>query len=105
MIAAPTAQVLVATDGEGVVGHLIGDLMPPSEMWTGARAELVSMYVDPANRGARVGSLLVEAFVAWAKEGGAARLMVTAYAENDAALALYRKHGFAPLSITSTVDL
>ena len=105
MIAAPTAQVLVATDGEGVVGHLIGDLMPPSEMWTGARAELVSMYVDLASRGAGVGSRLVAAFVAWASEGGAARLTVTAYAENDAALALYRKHGFAPLSITSTVDL
>ncbi|MEV5966035.1 GNAT family N-acetyltransferase [Kribbella sp. NPDC051952] len=105
MIAAPSALVLVATDGEDVVGHLIGDLMPASDMWTGARAELVSMYVDPASRGAGVGGRLVDAFVAWAKDGGAARLTVTAYAENEAALALYRKHGFAPLSIISTVDL
>ena len=105
MIAAPTALVLVASDGEQVVGHLIGDLMPPSRMWTRARADLVSMYVDPAARRAGVGSRLVEAFIAWAKDGGAARLTVTAYAENAAALALYRKHGFAPLSITSTIDL
>jgi len=105
MMNAPTALVLAAVDGENVVGHLIGHLMPSSDMWTGARAELVSMYVDPANRGAGVGSRLVNAFVAWAKDSGAARLTVTAYAANEAALALYRKHGFAPLSITSTVDL
>ncbi|NEA32528.1 GNAT family N-acetyltransferase [Streptomyces sp. SID13031] len=99
----PRALVLVA--GDEVGGHLIGAFTEPSEMWTGSRAELVSMYVRNELRGQGIGGQLVDAFVDWAKERGAARLHVTAYADNDGALALYKSRGFAPKSITLAVDL
>jgi GNAT superfamily N-acetyltransferase len=48
---------------------------------------------------------LVDGFVEWAKGRGAARLHVTAYAENAAALRFYESRGFAPKSVTLAVEL
>ena len=105
LLADPQALVLVAAvDGE-VAGHLIGTFADPSDMWTGSKAELVSMYVRGDQRGQGVGGQLVDAFSEWAKKRGAVRLHVTAYAENEAALRLYRSRGFAPKSITLAQDL
>jgi GNAT superfamily N-acetyltransferase len=105
LLADPQALVMVASDAGKVVGHLVGTFAGPSDMWTVSRAELVSMFVREHLRGQGVGGLLVDAFVDWAKQRGAARLHVTAYAANEAAVGLYRSRGFAPLSITLTHDL
>ncbi|WP_112247320.1 GNAT family N-acetyltransferase [Kribbella monticola] len=105
LLANPKALVLVADGFAGVGGHLVGHLYDPSDMWTVARAELVSMYIRPELRGQGVGGQLVDAFVEWARNHGAASLQVTAYAVNAAALALYQSRGFAPRSITLTADL
>jgi GNAT superfamily N-acetyltransferase len=101
LLADPQSLVLVA-DSSGVVGHLVGCLYAPSDMWTVTRAELVSMYVRPELRGQGTGGQLVDTFVAWARDADAASLQVTAYAANAPALALYQSHGFTPLSITLT---
>lgn len=105
LLAAPDALVLVAVDLDGdVVGHLIGCFYAPSVMWTGARTELISTYVAPADRGRNVGGRLVEAFIAWSRERGAERFHVSAYAANEAAIGFYRRHGFAPLSVELAAD-
>lgn len=105
LMADPQALLLVAAvDGE-VVGHLVGAFEEPSYMWTVSRAELVSMYVRTELRGQGIGGSLVDAFAEWAKDRGAARLHVSAYAANEGALRLYRSHGFAPLSIQLANDL
>lgn len=105
LLAGPDAQVFVAVaDGE-IVGHLVGIYAAPSDMWLVARAELMSMFVQDTLRGQGVGGQLVDAFTSWAKERGAVRMHVTAYAANDAALQLYRSRGFAPQSITLANDL
>jgi GNAT superfamily N-acetyltransferase len=105
LLADPQALVLVAVVEGEVAGHLVGMFAEPSEMWVGSKAELVSMYVRGDLRGQGVGGQLVDAFVEWAKGRGAARLNVTAYAENAAALRLYESRGFAPKSVTLAVDL
>ena len=110
LIAAPDALVLVAvaTGGSGdedVVGHLIGSFSPASSMWTAARAELVSTYVAESHRGQGLGSRLVEDFIAWAEERGAARLHVSAYAANSSAIRFYQRHGFVPRSIELVADV
>ncbi|WP_083933275.1 GNAT family N-acetyltransferase [Kribbella catacumbae] len=80
LLADPDAQVFVAVaDGE-IVGHLVGIYAPPSAMWLVARAELMSMFVRETSRGRGVGGRLVDAFAEWAKQRGAVRLHVTAYA-------------------------
>lgn len=105
LLADPHALVLVAVADGDVAGHLIGIFAEPSAMWTAAKAELVSMYVRRDARGRGVGGHLVDSFTSWAKERGASRLHVTAYATNEPALRLYRSKGFASQSITLATDL
>ena len=110
LIAAPDALVLVAVEdgdeeAEEVVGHLIGSFSPASSMWTAARAELVSTFVTESHRGQGLGSRMVEDFIAWGRERGAARLHVSAYAANGSAIRFYQRHGFVPLSIELTAEL
>jgi GNAT superfamily N-acetyltransferase len=105
LLAAPGALVLVAADRDGnVEGYLVGQLYPTSAMWTGARAELISMYVSPVHRGLNVGGRLVEEFFAWSRDQGAERFHVSAYAANESAIRFYRRHGFAPLSVELSAD-
>jgi GNAT superfamily N-acetyltransferase len=105
LFADPDALLLAAVADSMVVGHLVGLYQPASPMWLGARAELVSMYVVPGLRGKGVGSRLVTDFTAWARERGATRLHVTAYAANAAAVRFYQRHGYAPLSTVFAADL
>jgi GNAT superfamily N-acetyltransferase len=66
---------------------------------------LESMRVDPDSRRAGVGSLLVRHFFTWARDCGAQRASVTAYAANDRALSFYARHGFFAQSIISQTAL
>jgi GNAT superfamily N-acetyltransferase len=105
LLAERNALVLVA-DAEGqVVGHLVGTYAAASELWLGARAVLVNMYVAPEWRAGGVGSRLVEEFTAWARRRGAARLFVEAYAANEGAVRFYRRNGFVPMSTMLAADL
>jgi GNAT superfamily N-acetyltransferase len=105
LIAAPDALVLVAVEDDAVVGHLIGTFSPASSMWTAARADLVSTHVTESHRGQGIGSRLVDDFVAWGTERGAARLHVSAYIANSAAITFYQRLGFVPFSMELTADL
>jgi GNAT superfamily N-acetyltransferase len=100
----PDRLVLVAVADGVVVGHLLGGYFPPSDMWIGPRAYLISMFVQPDRRDDGVGSRLVDAFKAWAKERGAAQLRVTAYTANDGAVRFYQRHGFSPLELTFAAE-
>ena len=105
LIAAPDALVLVATEEGRVVGHLIGTFSPASSMWIAARAELVSTHVAPSYRGQGIGGRMVEDFITWGRERGAARLHVSAYTANSAAIRFYQRFGFVPQSIELTLDV
>jgi GNAT superfamily N-acetyltransferase len=105
LIAAPDALVLVATEDGAVVGHLIGTFSPASSMWTAARAELVSTHVAPLYRGQDIGGRMVEDFITWGRDRGAARLHVSAYAANGSAIRFYQRYGFVPLSIELALDV
>jgi ribosomal protein S18 acetylase RimI-like enzyme len=63
-------------------------------------ARLNSLWVLPEHRGLGVGSRLVEAFLDWARERGAAYAVVSAFAANPTAIRLYEKHGFGPHTVT-----
>ena len=45
-------------------------------------------------RGRGIGSALLAACVEWARVAGVHKVMLEVWPHNDAALALYRKHGF-----------
>ena len=54
----------------------------------------LGMFVAHAWRGRGVGSALVEAAIAWARERGLHKLSLSVFAHNDPAIGLYRKFGF-----------
>ena len=98
LVADPACLCLLAGDGGG---HLVGRLRRPNPLRPGAvTAVLESMRVAPERRRTGVGSALVDAFLAWARERGANEMTVQAYAQNDGALAFYRAQGFRPFEVT-----
>ncbi len=60
-----------------------------------ARAEFISMWVDPAARGRGLGRLLLDAAAAWATEHGAGAFDLWVTEGNEHAIALYRAWGFS----------
>jgi len=61
----------------------------------GGGAELLAVAVDPAFRGARLGTVLVEGFLAEVARRGGGRAQVVVGADNAPAIAMYRRSGFA----------
>jgi ribosomal protein S18 acetylase RimI-like enzyme len=55
----------------------------------------LGMLVDAAWRGRGVGSALMDAAIAWSRERGLHKLSLEVFPANTAAIALYRKYGFA----------
>ncbi|MFS1300448.1 GNAT family N-acetyltransferase [Streptosporangium longisporum] len=96
----PSRLVMVAEDGDRIVGHLTGALSEPTPMRPVTVATLGSMYVQPPYRDRGIGTRLVEEFRRWARMHGARYAGVTAYASNEGAVRFYRKNGFA---VQSTV--
>jgi GNAT superfamily N-acetyltransferase len=92
--------VLLARDGDQVVGHLVGRLYGPGSLHPVLMADLESIHVYPGHRGRGVGEQFMTAFLAWAREKAAARVTVTAYAANEGARRFYARHGFAVRSVT-----
>ena len=99
LLAGEDSLVLLARDGDEVVGHLVGRLHRGNSLHPVRVAELESIHVYPAHRGGGVGSALVAAFHQWAADRGAGRALVTAYAANEGALRFYARHGFGPRSV------
>jgi ribosomal protein S18 acetylase RimI-like enzyme len=57
--------------------------------------ELISMWVDPAARGRGVGDRLLAAVEQWARQVGAGTVRLAVVPDNEAAIGLYRRNGFA----------
>jgi ribosomal protein S18 acetylase RimI-like enzyme len=78
---------LIAVAGEQVIGSIHIDA---SRFGYGE----IGMAVLREWRGRGVGSALMEAAIAWARERGLHKLSLGVFPHNDAGIALYRKFGF-----------
>lgn len=99
LLASDDNLVLIARDGQAVIGHLVARLHGPGTVHPIRVAELESIHVYPEHRGRGIGEQLVNAFLVWAADKGAQRASVTAYASNEGAQRFYARHGFTPKSI------
>jgi ribosomal protein S18 acetylase RimI-like enzyme len=91
--------IVVARDGDAVVGHLVARLSGPGSVHPIRVADLESIHVYPDHRGNGIGDLLVTTFLAWAAGNGAQRVSVTAYVGNEGAQRFYARHGFVSRSV------
>jgi len=86
--------IIAEVDGKPV-GYLSGAVFKGPEYRTLTKmAQLGDMYVIEGYRNMRIGTKLIREFKKWAKQRGAKRIRVEAFANNEHALRFYRRHGF-----------
>jgi [ribosomal protein S18]-alanine N-acetyltransferase len=88
-------------DGPGVYGWLAGDDAFLLLRVVADEAEVLSIGTRPAARRAGLARTLVQQAIDAAQTRGATRLFLEVAADNVAALALYRAHGFAEVACRS----
>lgn len=91
LLASPGAFAMLVRDETGLVQAFALARAAADE------AELLTLAVAPGVRRRGLGAALVEAVAGAAAAGGARRLFLEVAADNAAALALYRRAGFAPV--------
>jgi RimJ/RimL family protein N-acetyltransferase len=84
---ASIAESMVAVAGGQIVGMIHTDVRRYGVGELG-------MLVDREWRGRGVGSALIQATIAWARDQGLHKLSLEVFAHNAAAIVLYRKSGF-----------
>lgn len=90
LLAMPGAFGLVAASGEEPAGFLLARIAADE-------AEILSLGVVPPARRRGIGSCLVQAGMERMARRGAHRVFLEVAEDNEAALALYRAAGFAPV--------
>jgi ribosomal protein S18 acetylase RimI-like enzyme len=110
LAADPHAAMLVAEasgrpDAPAAAAAVIGAVLvraydTPSDptMVPRRRAHVEALVVDQAHRRAGVGTALMEAATAWARDHGAAEVVLTVWTGNQAAEAFYARLGYRVLS-------
>lgn len=83
---------LVATDGRRVMGYLS---ISREEHPVTRHVASIGVFVGLAWRGRGIGAALLREAVRWARGVGVEKLALTVYPDNEAAIALYRRFGFA----------
>jgi ribosomal protein S18 acetylase RimI-like enzyme len=93
LLASDSSRLLVARDGDSVVGFLTLVIFP---IPTGVRAWIEDVIVDSAARGKGVGEKLNRAALDLAKNLGARTVELTSRPSREAANRLYQRLGFVP---------
>lgn len=93
MISAPAVDVLVARDGDDVLGALT---LVVFRIPTGVRAWIEDVVVDDAARGRGVGDALNKLALDLARSKGAKTVDLTSRPSREAANRLYQRLGFLP---------
>ncbi len=88
---------LVAREGAEVVGWAA--LSPVSDRCVYGGVAEVSVYVASDASGRGVGTALMRALIAASEEAGIWTLQAGIFPENEASIALHRRHGFRPVGI------
>ncbi len=86
---------LLAILNNKIVGYMAGGLSKPEVFRKiSPFAELETMFVLKEARNLGIGSKFIEEFFSWCKKKKIKRVKITATAQNEKAINLYRKYGF-----------
>lgn len=93
----PGTAVLVAEREGAAVGYVFGRIEPACFVSLAPIAGWIhDLYVNEAARGCGLGGRLLDAAIAALRELGCTTVMLSVAAQNPAAAAFFRKHGFRP---------
>jgi RimJ/RimL family protein N-acetyltransferase len=87
-------RCLSSDEGIVLLAEAGGRLVGAVNVTVGRGLADLGMFVARDHRGAGVGSALVEAAVAWARQAGAHKVSLAVWAHNHPARRLYAKYGF-----------
>ena len=82
----------------GTVCGIVGSYVEPEQR---ERAQVVSMWVDPAYRRAGAGKKLIDSVAAWNRGGGVRELALLVTCVNTGAIAFYEGLGFVKTGVTA----
>jgi ribosomal protein S18 acetylase RimI-like enzyme len=100
------AIVLVAEHDGRIVGYVFAGLEPMSwKELRGPAGFIHDVLVDDDARHSGAGTALIEAAIAWLRERGAPRVMLSTAVPNDAAQRLFARLGFRRTMIEMTREL
>ena len=85
---APNGELLVAVENGAPLG------MVAYHRHSDTRCEMKRLYVRPEARGMHLGNALITEILAHAKEAGYKEITLHTLVPKNAAISLYRKHGF-----------
>jgi GNAT superfamily N-acetyltransferase len=106
MIVDPNVQVIVAVDGDLIVGSGYAKEKPSDDyVDPPTHCFLGFMFVRPEYRGRGVNGLVTEALVSWARERGLTEVQLRVYDDNAGALRAYEKAGFKKYMVTMRQSL
>ena len=102
----PDVCVLVAEQEGDVLGYTYAAVEPRDWMSLRDRAGVIhDIIVDPERRRSGVGRMLLDATLAFLKERGAPRVVLSTAERNESAQRLFARAGFRPTMIEMTREL
>jgi ribosomal protein S18 acetylase RimI-like enzyme len=103
LLAKADTVLLLARDGDALVGYGLAHVLPAEQTWVedtwvvGERVgEIESLGVLPSHRGRGIGSVLLDALEAALREDGVHDLVLGVLPGNTAARRLYERRGYRP---------
>ena len=104
-VAAPGARVLIARDGDRVIGTLTVFVLPLLTHGGAPECVVESVAVDPAAQGLGVGRGLIKVAMGIAREAGCYKLALSSNLKREGAHAFYDALGFERHGISFVVPL
>lgn len=91
----PKQYVILAVDGERIVGFLIGEYYKATAYKRiKIDSEVLSLFVEEKYRNNRIGPMLIDEFEKWAKSKNADQIKIEPYFNNVKAIKFYKREGY-----------
>lgn len=87
--------ILVARDNDTILGYVYGFIQDNGNLFNNTIAQLDALFVKEQYRGNGIARSLMNEFINWAEEKGAAYIELSVCKDNTNAINLYENEGFS----------